>query len=115
HKGGALGVVARMGAHRVHVAPSPLDRIVEKDAAAAARLEEPVDGFDAPVDRFAGVPFAAGTRRQRYLLVGAGEAHHLGKITEHSPFAEIAAAGERPSPTEMKSAIHPLYRPGRRQ
>ena len=73
-----------MRAHGVHVAPSALDRVVEKDAAAAARLEEPVHGPDAPVDCFAGVPFAAGTRRQRDFFASAGEAHHLGKITEHT-------------------------------
>src|SRR6266699_3863084 len=48
HEGGALGVVAGMRSHRVHVPPGALDRVIEKDAAAAARLEQPVDGFDAP-------------------------------------------------------------------
>src|SRR5690348_8711363 len=38
-QGRAFGIVAGMGAHRVHIAPGALDRVVEKEGAPAARLE----------------------------------------------------------------------------
>ncbi len=52
-EGGALGVVAGVGAHRMHVAPGALDRVVEKEGVAAAGLEQAVDGGDAALDRLA--------------------------------------------------------------
>jgi hypothetical protein len=33
HEGGAFGIVAGMGPHRMHIAPGTLDRIIEKDPA----------------------------------------------------------------------------------
>src|SRR5271166_294676 len=84
HEGGAFGIIAGMRPHRMHVAPSALDRVVEKYAAAAARLEQFVDSPDAPIYSFTRVPFVAGTRTQWNFLAGADEAHHLDKIAEHA-------------------------------
>src|SRR5215472_12861486 len=84
HESGALGIVAGMRAHCVDVAPGALDRITEKNAAAAARLEQPVDGLDAPVDCLARVPFVAGARGERDLFGGAGEAYHFREVAEQA-------------------------------
>src|SRR5258708_6496423 len=75
--GGALQIGAGVGLHRVDVAPGALQRIGEEDGAAAGGLHQPVDGADAPIDRLAGIPPGAGAQRERDLLAGAGEAHHL--------------------------------------
>src|ERR1700757_4652961 len=58
-KGGALRVVAGMRSHRMDVAPGALDRVVEKDRAAAACFEQAVDGFDTPIDGFPAIPTIA--------------------------------------------------------
>src|SRR6516164_10990924 len=94
YRGGALGVVASMRPHGVHIAPGSLDRIIEKDAAPAARLEQAIDGAHAPIDPLAGVPPVAGTPGQRDCLAGAGDTHHLGKVAEQ-PVARAAHLGGR--------------------
>jgi hypothetical protein len=68
-----------MPAHRMHVTPRALDRIVEKDAATPRRA-----GLDAPIDCLPRIPFAACAHRQWNFVTGAGEAHHLSEIAEHA-------------------------------
>ena len=70
HGGSALGIVADMGAHRMDIAPGPLDRIIEKYAAAAARLHQAVDGTHAPIDGLGGIPAVACSAGQGDLFVG---------------------------------------------
>jgi hypothetical protein len=56
HEGCALQIVARVGADRVDVAPDPLDGIVEKDSAAAAGLEQAIDGAHGAIASLRGIP-----------------------------------------------------------
>ena len=72
-----------MSAHGVDIAPGPLDRVTEEDAAAAARLHQAIDGAQAPIDRFGGVPAVARPPGQRDLFAGRGEAHHLPHVVAH--------------------------------
>src|SRR5690348_1660483 len=81
-----------MRPHGVHVAPSTLDRIVEKYAAPAARFEQAVDGVHTPIDGLARIPAVAGARGQRYFRAGTSKAHHLREIAEH-PVASRADLG----------------------
>src|SRR5262245_66637656 len=62
-----LRIVGHVRSHRVHIAPGPLDRVVEEYPPAAARVEHPVDGSNAPVDRLRGIPAVTGTLGQRDL------------------------------------------------
>src|SRR5438874_5289173 len=82
HRGGALHIVRGMRLHRMHVAPGALDRVIEKDAAAAACHHQPVDRAHAPIGRLAAIPAAARAKAQRDLGTGAGKPHHLGELAE---------------------------------
>src|SRR5438067_6987300 len=93
YRGGALHIVRGMRLHRVHVAPGALDRIAEKDAAAAARHHQPIDRAHAPIRRLAAIPAAARAKAQRDLGAGAGEAHHLGEIAEHAVLRGVDLGG----------------------
>src|SRR5262245_66072562 len=54
--GGLLRVIAGMRAHGVHVAPGPLDGVAEIDSAAAAGLQQAIDGPHAPLHGLGRVP-----------------------------------------------------------
>ena len=86
------------------IAPGALDRVVEKDAPPAARLEQAVDPPDAPLDRLAGIPTIARALLQRDLQTGAGEAHHLGENAEH-PLAGPVNLGSRLGEAELDERI----------
>src|SRR6266446_10122054 len=68
--GGALGIVADMGAHGMDIAPGALDRVSKENSAAAARLHQAVDRAHAPIDGFRGIPAIAGAPGQWDLFAG---------------------------------------------
>src|SRR5438132_3064757 len=68
----------------MHITPGSLDRVIEEDAATAARLEQAIDCPHAPIDRLAGIPAIAGARSQRNLLAGACESHQLAEIIKQT-------------------------------
>src|SRR5262249_3661962 len=97
-----LRIVGHVRPDRMHVAPRALDRVVAEDAAAAARLEQAIDGPHAPVDRLYGIPPIAGTPGQRNCFavtsaawgVPGGAVSENGRLRQGPPAtrAVIAAA-----------------------
>src|SRR5918912_2493724 len=65
HGGGAFDIVRGVRLHRMNIAPGALDRVVEKDAAPAARHHQPVDRLHAPIRRLAAIPAAASAELER--------------------------------------------------
>src|SRR5206468_1573193 len=115
HEGRLLEIVARVSPDRMDVAPGPLDRIVEEDAAAAAGLEQSIDGAHASIRCLGGIPPVARPLGAGNLRPVSNQTHLFGGVTEHGPVAEVAPARERPPATEAKASIDPLYRSRGRQ
>src|SRR5262252_3647931 len=91
---GLLRIVAGVGPDGVDVAPRPLDRIVQEDAAAAAGLEQPIDGAHAPVGGLGDVPAVTRPVLQRNLLAAGDHSHHLAEVAEQ-PVTRGADLGRR--------------------
>src|SRR2546427_457504 len=66
------------------VAPGSLGGVVEEDAAAAAGLEEGIDGANTPIRGFRSIPPIAGPLREGYLRPVADQTHRFGKVAEQA-------------------------------
>src|SRR6266850_4017060 len=75
HEGGSLEIVAGVRPDRVDIAPGPLNRIVQEDAATATGLEQAIDGANRPIRGLRGIPSVARPLGQRELRAVAGQPH----------------------------------------
>ena len=90
---GPFRIVADVCPHGMDIAPGALERVMEKDDAAAAGLEQAVYGPHTPVHRLGGIPSVARSVGQGNFLSGAGQAHHLLAVAEQSVMHGIHFCG----------------------